>query len=195
MTNLNALLGSRICHDLINPLGAISNGIELLGLAGMPRSPELALVEESVENATSRLKFLRFAFGDASPDQTVPRGEILQTLQDVARGGRHSYSWDVAGDPPRTDVRTALLSVMCIETSLPVGGDIEIKKQGDSWSVETQHSRLSLDPALWVPLSKGLVPPDLTAARVHFGLLPSMAADADRTLSLTHGSDWVKISF
>ena len=195
MTKLNALLGSRICHDLINPLGAISNGIELLGLAGMPRSPELALVEESVENATARLKFLRLAFGDASPDQMVARGDILQTLQDVARGGRHSYSWDVAGDAPRTDVRTALLSVMCVETALPVGGDIQISRNGDAWTIETQNPRLNLDPDLWVPLSKGLVPSDLTASKVHFGLLSSLAEDADRTLTLSHGGDWVKVAF
>ncbi|WP_281982155.1 hypothetical protein [Thalassorhabdomicrobium marinisediminis] len=40
MTNLHALVGSRICHDLINPLGAIGNGIELLGLTGVGAGPE-----------------------------------------------------------------------------------------------------------------------------------------------------------
>ncbi|WP_187292463.1 hypothetical protein [Octadecabacter antarcticus] len=55
MSNLNALIGSRICHDLINPLGAIGNGIELLGLAGVAVGPEMALVSESVENATAKI--------------------------------------------------------------------------------------------------------------------------------------------
>lgn len=66
--NINALIGSRICHDLINPLGAIGNGIELLSLSGMAASPEMTLVQDSVNNATARVKFLRLAFGDATPD-------------------------------------------------------------------------------------------------------------------------------
>ena len=77
MLNINALIGSRICHDLINPLGAISNGIELLEMAGVAQGPEMSLVSDSVENATAKLKMLRLAFGAASPDQTVSRQEVV----------------------------------------------------------------------------------------------------------------------
>ncbi len=195
MSNINALIGSRICHDLINPLGAIGNGIELLGLSGVAAGPEMALVSESVENATAKVKFLRIAFGAATSDQVVSRCEILSTLEAMARGGRLSYSWNVAGDPPRMDVRTALLSVMCVETALPLGGDIEIRMEQGNWQITTKHERLNLDPALWVPLSKGAYPNDLSASQVHFGLLPEMAVAAGRTLSLAHGADWVTISF
>ena len=193
--NLNALVGSRICHDLISPLGAIGNGIELLGLAGYGTGPEMELVGESVTGATARLKFLRLAFGDASADQTCGRSDILSTLDAAARGGRLSYSWNVAGDPPRLDVRVALLALMCVETALPLGGDIDISLEGGSWAIYAKHDRLTLDPALWVPLSKNACPEVLSAAQVHFGLLPQMAGEAGRTLSLGHGADWVKISF
>jgi histidine phosphotransferase ChpT len=91
--NLTALLGSRICHDLINPLGAIGNGIELLGLAGGAEGEEMTLVSDSVENATAKLKLLRLAFGDVAADQVVARADLLSTLDAVARGGRLSYSW------------------------------------------------------------------------------------------------------
>lgn len=193
--NLTALVGSRICHDLINPLGAIGNGIELLGLAGAAAGAEMDLVSDSVTNATSKLKFLRLAFGAATSDQTVKRSEILSTLEALAKGGRLSYSWNVPGDPARLDVRTALLSVMCVESALPLGGDIEVNMNANTWSIHAKHDRLNLDPALWVALSKGSCPADLAAAQVHFGLLPIVAEEAGRTLSLTHGSDWVKISF
>jgi histidine phosphotransferase ChpT len=46
-----------------------------------------------------------------------------------------------------------------------------------------------------VPLSKGAYPRDLSASNVHFGLLPEMADEAGRTLTLTHGVDWVAIGF
>jgi histidine phosphotransferase ChpT len=195
LSNLNALIGSRICHDLINPLGAIGNGIELLALASVAVGPEMALVSESVENATAKIKFLRLAFGEAAQDQTVSRGEILSTLEAMARGGRLSYSWNVAGNPQRLEVRTALLSVMCVETALPMGGDIEITLDQNRWTITAKHDRLTLDPDLWVPFSKGACPRNLSASKVHFGLLPEMAAEAGRTLTLTHGADWVTISF
>ncbi len=193
--NLSALLGSRICHDLINPLGAIGNGIELLGLAGVSGGPEMDLVSGSVDNATAKLKFLRLAFGDATADQIVPRAEILSTLSAIAQGGRHSFAWNVANDSARRDVRVALLAAMCMETALPLGGDINIQSDNDRWTITTRHERLNLDPALWVPLNKGVCPQNLGAAQVHFGLLPTMAAEAGRILSMTHGADWVKIDF
>ena len=45
--DISALLGSRICHDLISPIGAISNGVELLMLDGLAKGPEMALVADS----------------------------------------------------------------------------------------------------------------------------------------------------
>ncbi|MCW1950832.1 MAG: histidine phosphotransferase family protein [Octadecabacter sp.] len=195
LPNLNALIGSRICHDLINPLGAIGNGIELLGLSGVADSPEMALVADSVQNASAKVRFLRLAFGDTTADQVVQRTEIISILQAISNGGRLTYSWNVPNDPPRTDVRTALLSVMCIETALPLGGDIQIGLDQNNWTIEAKHERLNLDPALWAPLSKGDCAQTLTAAQVHFGLLPQSAAEAGRTLALSHGSDWVAIKF
>jgi histidine phosphotransferase ChpT len=71
-TDLTALVGSRICHDLVSPLGAIGNGVELLGLTGIAPSPEMALIVESVENANARLRFFRIAYGAAGTDQRLP---------------------------------------------------------------------------------------------------------------------------
>lgn len=57
--NLAALIGSRICHDLISPIGAINNGLELLGMSDTPEGPELELISESVGNASARIRFFR----------------------------------------------------------------------------------------------------------------------------------------
>ena len=62
-TDLNALLGSRICHDLISPIGAIGNGVELLIMDGATKGPEIALIAESVANASARIRFFRIGFG------------------------------------------------------------------------------------------------------------------------------------
>ncbi|MGJ8612115.1 MAG: histidine phosphotransferase family protein [Octadecabacter sp.] len=195
MSNLTALLCSRICHDLINPLGAIGNGIELLGMTDGAPGPEMALVNESVGNATARVKFMRLAFGAATADQTVYSNDILTTLQDVTRGSRLRYDWNVAGDPKRLDLRVALQSMMCVETALPMGGEIEVTLVGNVWRIKARNDRLNLDPALWAPLSKGNCPENLIPAQVQFGLLPETAFEAGRTLALNHGADWVTISF
>jgi histidine phosphotransferase ChpT len=81
--DLAALVGARICHDLISPIGAIGNGMELLALSGVPPSPELELIEDSLRNAMARVQFFRIAFGAAEAGQVVSRSEILDTLQGV----------------------------------------------------------------------------------------------------------------
>ncbi|MEO1362985.1 MAG: hypothetical protein AAFU86_04320 [Pseudomonadota bacterium] len=77
--NLAALIGSRICHDLISPIGAINNGLELLNMAGASDGPEMELISESVENASARIRFFRMAYGAAS-DQPVGRAEVVSIL-------------------------------------------------------------------------------------------------------------------
>ena len=59
-TELAALIGSRICHDLVSPIGAIGNGVELLAMAGAA-GPEVRLIAESVAAANARIRFFRIA--------------------------------------------------------------------------------------------------------------------------------------
>ena len=86
--DLSALLGSRICHDLISPLGAIGNGVELLAMAGSGNSPEIALIAESVENANARDPTVPHRLRDASENQGFGASEIRNILADVYRKSR-----------------------------------------------------------------------------------------------------------
>ena len=66
--NIAALIRSRICHDLISPIGAIGNGVELLTMsASAGGSPELDLIADSVHNANARIRFFRIAYGAVIP--------------------------------------------------------------------------------------------------------------------------------
>ena len=69
------LVGSRICHDLVSPVGAISNGLELIALAGQPGPEEMALISQSCSSATARINLFRMAFGAASADQQIGGAE------------------------------------------------------------------------------------------------------------------------
>lgn len=55
--NYAALIGSRICHDLISPIGAINNGLELIEMSAPSLGPEMALISDSVTSASARIRF------------------------------------------------------------------------------------------------------------------------------------------
>ena len=86
--DLAALVSSRICHDLISPIGAINNGLELLNMSGAtPVGPEMQLIYDSVKSASARIRFFRIAFGTASDDPVV-RNEVTSILTEMFNGGR-----------------------------------------------------------------------------------------------------------
>ena len=80
--DLSSLVGSRICHDLISPIGAIGNGVELLQMAPRDSAAELDLITDSVDNAAARIRFFRVAFG-AAGDQMMGRAEVISILSDL----------------------------------------------------------------------------------------------------------------
>ena len=117
--DLTALIGSRICHDLISPIGAIGNGVELLMMDGATKGPEIALIAESVANANARIRYFRVAFGSAGRDQRIGRGEVASIIEDTTRGGRMLIDWQSPQDLARREVKLAFLAIQCCETAMP----------------------------------------------------------------------------
>jgi len=192
--DIAALVGSRICHDLISPLGAIGNGLELMAMAGNSGGPELDLINESVENANARIRFFRVAFGHAGEGQAMGDGEIRSILGDIG-GGRIIYKWLVEGDSLRAEVRSVFLAILCLETALPLGGMISVSKSGDAWVVTGEGAKLTVDPDLWQTSPRAEAALDLSPARVQFGLLPLVVEDLGRRLVFETGENVAQISF
>lgn len=197
---LAALVGSRICHDLVSPLGAIGNGVELLMMSGTTAGPEIALIAESVTNANARIRFFRIAFGAAAAGQSVARAEIRSILDDMTRGGRLMIDWQVAGDPPRPAVKLAFLALQCLETALPFGGRVRVTATEDRWLIAADSLRLRDLPDLWAqlrqePAAAPLAAAPLAAAQVQFALLPREAHHQDRRISLDLGPTTIAIGF
>lgn len=181
---LATLVSSRICHDLISPIGAIGNGVELLQLTGGESGSEIALISDSVMNASARIRFFRIAFGAAGKEQMISRKEVLGILSASAIGGRMTYFWQVEGDQPRTDVRIAFLLLLCFESALPVGGDITITKEGETWILTGSGSRLQVDAPRWQYLTEQRHKIERSAALVQFELLPRVMAEGPKTLAI-----------
>ncbi len=195
--DLAALIGSRICHDLISPIGAIGNGVELLSLTAQETagSPEFALINESVENANARIRFFRIAFGAASANHTIGSAEVRSVLTAMQQGGRLTYDWQASTDQSRADVRIVFLLLQCIETALPLGGDVAIQMVDTSWHITATGRRIDIDEDLW----NGLAAPDATvshtAAQVQFALLPHALRAAGKPLDMQHTDDSLSLRF
>lgn len=192
--NLAALIGSRICHDLISPIGAINNGLELLGMAGGTPGPEIDLIQESVGNASARIRFFRIAFG-AAGEQMMGRAEVISILDDLMDGGRLDVAWGPLDPQPRGEVRMAFLALQCLENAMPYGGRIEISNDDSSWLLHGQADKLNIDEPLWNILATREAPSDLRPAQVQFAVLPIIGGDANRRIVTEMSDTQVKLRF
>lgn len=192
--DLTSLLGSRICHDLISPLGAIGNGVELLNMSGAPKSPEMSLISESVENATARIRLFRVAFGAAPPGQAISRNELAEVLTGLTRGGRLSIVWQAEGDVPRQEVKLAFLCILCLESAIPWGGKITVTRQGDGWLLTAEAPKLRDMNGLWTTFATGETHGTIAAAEIEFLLAPNWAATAGFRLQREQGPNRIQIA-
>lgn len=184
-SNFAALIGSRICHDLISPIGAINNGIELLEMSSPSSSPEMALITESVHSASARIRFFRIAFGAAS-EQLVGRPEIMSILKDIYNGPRLSVAWGPLDGLMRGRLRMGFLSLLCLETGMPYGGRIEVTQDNGRLILKGHADKFNLDKDLWAMLEGSEGTQELRAAHVQFGLLPLIASDEGCQVTVAH---------
>ncbi|WP_172295418.1 histidine phosphotransferase family protein [Pseudoruegeria sp. HB172150] len=183
-SDIAALLGSRICHDLISPIGAISNGVELLAMSGAGSMPEIELIAQSVEHANARIGFFRIAFGAASEEQTLGEPEVRQVLADLSRGKRIEIVWNANGNAPRPEVKLAFLVLNCLESAMPRGGRVDVTRDGGQWYLQATAERLRIEGPLWEALARPGTALGVSAAEVQFLLAPSVARDLDRSLTV-----------
>jgi histidine phosphotransferase ChpT len=191
---LAALVGSRICHDLVSPLGAIGNGIELMAMTG-GAGAEMDLVSESVENANARIRFFRLAFGSAADGQTLPAREVGAIAGDTRRGSRLELAWRIEGDLSRREGKLLLLVLSCIETAASTGGKAEATRTARGLRISARSPRLRFDGSLWAALGDAdhpILPP---AAQVHFALAPRIAAEMGRPLSVERTDERIDVTF
>jgi len=179
--NLGALIGSRICHDLISPVGAISNGLELMGLAGIPDGPEMALVQGSAANANARLCFFRVAFGLTSDGQSMSEREMRGVIEGVYTA-RTVCDWQVPGALPRKMAQAAFLAILCAEQAIPFGGTITVAGDADSLRISATGERCAprTEHWAWLTAPEAGDLDTLPAAQVQFALLPGLLADLGR---------------
>jgi histidine phosphotransferase ChpT len=182
--DLVALVGSRICHDLVNPMGAIGNGLELMEMTGEVGGDEMSLVRESLEAAIARIKFFRLAFGDPEGDTPIPARQLRAIVDDMYRATKMEVVWRDEQDRPRSELRLACLALNCIETAVPWGGKVEVTRNQAAWVMHVEAKRLKIDEMLWQCLGRGGIPADLKGSEVQFGILSQTSRRLRRPVSV-----------
>lgn len=194
-TKLAALVGSRLCHDLISPIGAIHNGLELLSLTNEgSSSPEMSLIEESCSSASARIRFFRVAFGQAGQGQNMSARDIRALFKELNGSGRITAEWEPGDDIGRDMAQLVFLAFLCAETALPMGGDIRITESSRIWQVTAKGPRVVPKEQDWSALIDRVMPEDVTPANVQFTFLSVMAQQSGIPMSAALQPDRVVIT-
>jgi histidine phosphotransferase ChpT len=133
--DLAALLSSRVCHDVISPVGAIVNGLEVLEEEKDEemRAHALALIKSSAAEASARLQFCRLAFGAAgSKGALIDTGDAEHVTRQFLADERTALNWRA----PRALMaknKVKLLLNLCLiaDAAIPRGGVITVSSRGE----------------------------------------------------------------
>lgn len=171
--DLPGLLGARICHDLISPVGAIGNGIELLALSGNLDGPERDLVSDSTANANARLQLFRLVFGriDATSELAYTAPQIGALVSAYFRDSDLEIDWQTDTILNRALVQSSLLTILCLETVIGRSGKIVVQNTLTGWMFSASANRgLQSTELLYLLKSNQAWPKNLTPAQVQFPL-------------------------
>jgi histidine phosphotransferase ChpT len=132
---LAALLCSRVCHDLISPVGAIVNGLEVLDDNPKPEDRDFALelIRKSAKTASARLQFCRLAFGAAgSAGAQIDLGDAQAMARGHIEDGKTSITWNLPRILlPKNRVKLLLNMLVIAQQTIPRGGMLTVDPIGE----------------------------------------------------------------
>ncbi len=194
--DLAALLASRLCHDIISPVGAIQSGLELLD--DMPDDPEsMALVRSSTKSAVAKLQFARIAYGasgsstaqiDMGDARTVAEGWMAFEKANLQWSGERAYV-------PKNIAKLVLNLLVVANASVPRGREVEVTieqlEPAARFTIAARGKPLRV-PAKFRELLAGDAAPDSIDAhgiQPYYALL--LAREAGLTVTLEQGDESV----
>ena len=195
--DLASLLCSRLCHDLMSPVGALNNGIELLADETDPDMREkcLELLADSARASANKLKFFRLAFGAAGGfGDSVDTHEAQAALEGLFGAERRiEVGWVVAdGKLPKGAVKLLLNLALLAGDALVRGGRLDVGAESGDGEIElavrAEGPRILLDPALRETLEKGASGNTVEPRAAGAWLAHSLAAEAGGSIHLSEPS-------
>lgn len=150
---LSALLASRLCHDLINPVGAIGSGLEVLDEPDMDQAMKdaaLDLIRSGGKKSIALLKYARLAYGAAGGfGAQIPMEEAASVLKEIYGWAKADLDWRVTpGLAAKEKVKTLLILAYAAADCAPRGGTVSVYEAGGDYVVEAAGPRTILQDDL-----------------------------------------------
>ena len=200
--DLAAMLCSRLCHDLLSPVGALNNGLELLADEQDPEMRErcLELLAESAKASANKLKFFRLAFGAGGGyGASIDTQEARAALEGLF-GGNHrvELGWMVGTDSLSKSATKLLLNLALIAgDALVRGGRLDVGTEEQDGRLElvirAEGPRILLDPTLRATIIDGSADGQVEPRAAGAWLAHSLAAEAGGAIRLSDPSDDVLV--
>jgi histidine phosphotransferase ChpT len=137
--DLAALLCSRVCHDLISPVGAIINGLEVLeeDKDAETKAFALELIKKSAHQASAKLQFCRLAFGAAgSADAQIELGDAEKAARGLIEDGKTTIAWNLPRElVAKNRAKLVLNMLMVAVAAIPRGGTLAVDPAGAGFRV------------------------------------------------------------
>jgi histidine phosphotransferase ChpT len=198
--DLAALLCSRVCHDIISPVGAIANGLELMDDPDVDadmKATALDMVRSSAKTATAKLKFCRIAFGaSGSAGAHIDMGEAGEMAKAFVGDEKVRLDWQAPRENrPKAEVKLVLNMMMLAIAGIPRGGVVTVRVDGRVFSVTAQGERAKL-PQQMVDVLTGAVAADTLDARMvqpYYAKLLAQTAGLSLAMAMT-GDDVVAVT-
>ncbi len=155
-----ALLVSRVCHDLVSPVGAVVNGLEVLEdeRDAAMRADALKLVASSAAQAAARLQFARIAFGAAgAAGAELDLSEVGRMVAGLLAGGKVELVWEAANITwPKDWAKLLMNSALLAADSLPRGGQVRVATAGSAQAPAFRISATGANARLLDEVEKAL---------------------------------------
>jgi histidine phosphotransferase ChpT len=195
-TDLAAMLCSRLCHDMLSPVGALANGLELLAEEQDPemRARCMELLEQSARISTDKLKFFRLAFGAAGGfGEAIPIDEAKAVIEALAAdNNRIAINWAIA-DPslPKPAVKVLLNLAQIGLDALVRGGTLDIGAERRDGAVEivarARGDRIVFDETIGRALQGDLAEGEITSRTAAAHMIAVVAEEMDGGLQYKLG--------
>ena len=187
--DLAALLSSRICHDLISPVGAIVNGLEVYEEDNDAETKAFALelIKKSAKQASARLQFCRLAFGAAgSAGAQIDLGDAEAMARGFIEDEKVKLTWNLPRAlMPKNRVKLLLNMVVIAGQTIPRGGALIVDPvgtgEGMTFRISASGTNARIPPAV-PPLLAGGTPGEAIDAH---GIQPFYAGLLARSCGLT----------
>jgi histidine phosphotransferase ChpT len=190
------LLSSHLCHELVNPLGAVNNGIELLLDVGDDmRDEAMGLIESSAQRTAKRLQFYRMAYGMAGMSSLDEMIKVRELTDDLLGEGRLSLEWPDAERNPHLQPgwgRMLMNLAAAAAETLPRGGVLTIgldETEGPRLYVDARGEPARLEESTRAVFFEDVPIDSLTPRNIHSYFTVRLAASMDVEIQIAENDE------